>query len=118
MPPKQPRCRKGFGCVTALSDVRDEILWTLDEGDVCVFILLDVSKTFDMISHEILVSILHYIGFGESVINFIRSFLTYRSRHMELLLPRVGNCVQGGRKAVFLDCYCTIGIPRYSICHF
>lgn len=72
--------RFGYSCVTALTDIIDDIIRDSDKGQTTV-ILLDFSKTFDTINHEILLSVLHFNGFSESVIEFIHSYLSDRFQY-------------------------------------
>lgn len=72
--------RPGYSCATALCSVTDDIYRSHDENEITVLILIDYSKAFDMINHEILLSILMYIGFDDKALNLMRSYLADRSQ--------------------------------------
>lgn len=54
MPQRQSGFRTWYSCAAALSDV--------DRGS-CV-VLLDYTKAFDMINHNVLLSIMRFVGFS------------------------------------------------------
>lgn len=83
LPPHQSGFRAGYSCATALLGVIDDIIMDIDSGKTTALILLDYSKAFDTISHEILFSILHYVGFSDSAIKFLRSYLDNRMQYVE-----------------------------------
>ena len=62
LPVRQSGFRPGHSCTTALLDVTDDLFRDIDNKKTAALILLDYSKAFDTINHEILLSILHYIG--------------------------------------------------------
>lgn len=78
LPIKQSGFRPGFSCATALADLTDDIIRAADDNKISILILLDYSKAFDTINHQLLVSILHYCGFGQSSSKLISSFLSDR----------------------------------------
>ena len=103
LPPKQSGFRPGFSCDTAMSDVTDDILQACDNSKVSALILLDFTKAFDMLNHSILLSVLHYAGFGDKAIKLMKSFLTDRTQKVV-----VGDCFSD-----FLNV--TTGVPQGSI---
>lgn len=78
LPLKQSGFRTGFSCATALSDVTDDIIEATDKSKISILILLDYTKAFDMINHQLLFSILHFCGFDQNSSNLILSFLSDR----------------------------------------
>lgn len=58
LPFRQSGFRRGYSFVTALLDVFDDILRNIDVSNVSALLLLDFSKAFDRINHELLLSIL------------------------------------------------------------
>jgi hypothetical protein len=103
LPEKQSGFRSGYGCSTALTDVTDNIFKELDSHKATVLLMLDYTKAFDMLNHEILISILKFIGFSVSAANLIKSFLAGRTQRV---------CLNG----VFSDVGdVTVGVPQGSI---
>ena len=64
--------------MVALTNIIDDIISATDQKLVTVLILLDFSKAFDTINHELLVAKLKYYGFDEVSSNLIRSYLSLR----------------------------------------
>jgi hypothetical protein len=63
-----------FSTATALINVFDDILRALDKGMMTLLILLDFSKAFDTISHNLLIAKLKYIGFSIDTIDWVNSY--------------------------------------------
>lgn len=78
LPDSQCGFRKGYSTGTALANVTSSIIKAQDEGLVSVLVLLDFSKAFDTISHDLLVSKLNYYGFDESSLALVTSYLIGR----------------------------------------
>ena len=73
--------RANRSCITALLNVTEEIRTHLDFNYVTILTLLDHSKAFDTIDHNILCSKLNYFyNFSIPAINLIKSYLTGRSQ--------------------------------------
>ena len=84
LPAKQSGFRKHYSCATAMANVSDDILTAWDEGKLSVLILLDYTKAFDLLNHEILLSILHFVGFSDETVKFFKSFLENRGQQVVL----------------------------------
>jgi hypothetical protein len=52
----------------------------MDQKKVTALILIDMSKAFDSLSHEVLLRKLADIGLSESATKWFRSYLTGRSQ--------------------------------------
>jgi hypothetical protein len=79
--------RSGHSTVTALLNITDDIHGYLDQGLFVVLVLLDFSKAFDSVDHDLLCHKLErFFDFSSSAVGFIRSYLTKRSQ-----------CVSAGR---------------------
>lgn len=103
LPSTQSGFRPGFSCGTALLSITDDIITEIDNKNSGVLILLDYSKAFDTISHEILLSILHYIGLSFQAIELIKNYLADRSQKV-ILEGEMSN-----------SCAISRGIPQGSI---
>lgn len=80
LPSTQSGFRKNYSCSTALSHITDDILTASDQNELTVLILLDYSKAFDCINHEVLLSILSYIGLGQNALHLLNNYLTNRKQ--------------------------------------
>lgn len=67
---KQSGFRAGYSCCTALLDIVDDVIKATDQNKLTLLILLDFSKTFDTINHNILLAFLHSTAFDISAITF------------------------------------------------
>ena len=69
--------RKGFSTQTALSSLTEKWKQILDDAGYGAAALMDLSKAFDTINHELLIAKLHAYGFTqESLIIILATFLT------------------------------------------
>lgn len=103
IPEKQSGFRNGFSCSTALSDILDDVMTARDKSEAAILVLLDYTKAFDMIHHEILIAILKYIGFTNNSSSLVASFLTDRAQRVVL----------GGQESQSHNI--TTGVPQGSI---
>ena len=69
-----------YACV----DRVDKIMLDLDKGETPLCFFLDLSKAFDTLNHNILLSKLRYYGIDERVIKWFRSYLSDRSQYVEI----------------------------------
>lgn len=84
LPVKQSGFRSSHSCATALLDVSDDIFSAMDCGLVTVLVLLDFSKAFDTISHEMLLSICSYVGLSSDACALLQSYLSDRFQMVTL----------------------------------
>lgn len=103
LPVKQSGFRTGYSCESALSDITDDILKATDQNKISALVLLDFSKAFDMLNHEVLLAILHYVGFSNVAEQFINSFLSNRTQQV----------ICNQKYSSFLDV--RVGVPQGSI---
>jgi len=68
----------GHSTVTPLLKVTDDIREGIDDKKANMLILLDFSKAFDRVHHELLIVKLRNMGFSESVLAWIKDYLTER----------------------------------------
>ena len=84
LPSTQSGFRPGHSCVTALAAVSDDIFRATDCGQLTVLVLLDYSKAFDTVSHDLLISLLKYFGLSPSAGDFFREYLVGRSQYVRI----------------------------------
>ena len=67
--------RKLHSTETALLYVTDQLLQAMDNKKVSIMVLLDMSKAFDSIRHDILLSKLQYLDFSQGAFDWFQSYL-------------------------------------------
>ena len=72
--------RKGHSCNTALINLVDKWLHSIDKGEIVGAVFFDLRKAFDVVDHELLLKKLSQYKFNASSLNWIRSYLTNRSQ--------------------------------------
>lgn len=70
--------RPAYSTLTALAKVTDDIITASDDGRITAMILLDYSKAFDKINHELFCAKLNYYGFSTGAVEFVKSYLCNR----------------------------------------
>ena len=78
------RYRKGFSTQTALSSLIEKWKAVLDRKRFSPAILMDLSKAFDIINHELLLEKLHAYGFSKGSLQVIFSYLSERWQHVKI----------------------------------
>ena len=63
---------------TALINVTDNIVKAIDEKSASLLVLLDMSKAFDRLNHNLLLGKLRKLGLKASVISWFSSYLSSR----------------------------------------
>ena len=84
LPSYQSGFRAHHSCETALLSITDDVISATDKNLYTALILLDFTKAFDTLNHELLLSILNYLGFAENAISFIKSYLSGRTQAVSL----------------------------------
>lgn len=82
LPAYQNGFRKYFSTATALASVTDDVFSGLDKGSVVLLLLLDFSKAFDTINHNLMCAKASYFGFSCAAVTMIRSFLSLRTQRI------------------------------------
>ena len=80
--------RKLHSTETALLYFTDEILKNMDDKKVSVIVLLDMSKAFDSIRHDLMLSKLRSIGVSNAACNLFESYLSQRNQ-----VVNIANCI-------------------------
>jgi len=78
MNPLQSGFVKGHSTATALLRVTDDIRKSIDDREVNLLVLLDFSKAFDRVHHELLIVKLRNMGFSEIVLSWIKEYISER----------------------------------------
>ena len=77
--PLQSGFRQHLSTQTALLKVTEDLRKSLDSGDVAILTLLDFSKAFDSVDHDILLAKCGKLGFAASSLRWLETYL--RDRH-------------------------------------
>ena len=67
---------------TALVDITDNIYKTMDHSQITILVLLDYSKAFDCANHKLILAKLKALGFKNSSLKWISSYLSGRSQQV------------------------------------
>ena len=70
--------RKGFSTQQALLSLLERWKNVLDKKGYGGAVLMDLSKAFDTLNHDLLIAKLHAYGFSEESLQLIKSYLTNR----------------------------------------
>ena len=76
--------RKRFNNQTALSSLIEKWKQIIDNKGYGAAILMDLSKVFDTINHELLIAKLHAYGFAKESLLIILSFLSGRWQNVKI----------------------------------
>ena len=69
--------RSGHSCITAIVDVSENVRQALENGDVNLLLLLDHSKAFDTVDHNMLIRKLNFFfRFFKAYASLIHSYLS------------------------------------------
>ena len=81
LPTNQSAYRRFHSTETALVKVQNDILMSMDQREVTLLVLLDLSAAFDTVDHEIMLEILKSsFGVNGSALGWIKSFLSDRKQ--------------------------------------
>jgi hypothetical protein len=76
--PFQSGFRKKHSTMSALVKVVDDIRKNIDKREMTALVLLDFTKAFDRVNHNLLLIKLSKLGFSSSVIEWLRNYLSDR----------------------------------------
>ena len=76
--------RKGRSCEHALLTAQNKILSTISQKQISMLLLIDFSKAFDMVDHDILLSKLHHYGIRGIAHKWFKSYLSGRKQYVVL----------------------------------
>lgn len=101
---KQSAYRTGFSTQTALLEVVNFVDKGIDEGLITIMVLFDFSKAFDTIRHCLLLKKLRLIGFSDTSLRLIFSYLSNRTQAV---------INEYGKPSTWLNT--TTGVPQGSV---
>ena len=85
LPTNQSSYRQFHSTETALLKVHNDILLNMDQQEVTLLVLLDLSAAFDTINHEILIDTLESeFGVIGNALKWIKSFLSHRKQRVKI----------------------------------
>ena len=93
--------RQGRGVEDQLLLMYGEVVESVDAGGVVDVVYLDLSKAFDVVSHQVLLAKLRQLGFSRLVLGWIEGFLVGRSMFVSVgsgnsvLKPVISGVPQG-----------------------
>lgn len=95
--------RPNFSSQTALVSITDDVRRAMDSRELTVMILLDFSRAFDSVHHELLLSILRSYNFSNNVVSWFGSYLNNRQQRIKT------------SNGVFSEWKCnSVGVPQGS----
>ena len=75
---------KGRGTITAVNEMLDEWAYALEEGKNTAILALDLSATFDVVFHPILLKKLENLGFQQTTMQFFTLYLKDRKQRVSV----------------------------------
>jgi len=78
LPKLQSGFRKNHSTCTALTNLFSDLIDSKDKGKHSTLVMLDYSKAFDSMDHDMLTAKMHFYGFSDDVTEWIRSYLKDR----------------------------------------
>ena len=76
--------RKGQGCQTTLLRLLEDWKQALDKNEYVAVVLMELSKAFDYLPYDILLSKLSAYGLSNDSVNLLKSYLTDRKQQVKL----------------------------------
>ena len=76
--------RAGRSCEHALLNAQNTLSNSLSKNQVSLLLLIDFSKAFDMVEHDILLKKLHHYGMRGNTYDWIRSYLNNRKQYVSI----------------------------------
>ena len=76
--------RKGYNAQYALIAMIEKWKKSLDEGGIFAAVMMDLSKAFDTINHELLIAKLHAYGFEKSALSIVNDYLSDRYQRVKI----------------------------------
>ena len=103
--------RKQHSTITAMLQLSDQIFEGCDKNLITTLVTLDQSSAFDVIKHETLLKKLELYNFSREALNWISSYLEYRSQFVSI------STKSSTYKKPSARCPTRIGPRTDSLCH-
>lgn len=84
LPSRQSAFRQNYSTTTVCLSVLNDILCARDKGNITALVMLDMTKAFDCVNHDILISKLVRYGFDDSIVSWFSSYLSLRRQYVRL----------------------------------
>lgn len=84
LPSIQSGFRTNHSTTTALMKVTNDLVQNIDKSQTTFLVLLDYSKAFDVINHELLIAKLHYFHIHPAVLAWFTNYLSGRSQIVKI----------------------------------
>lgn len=109
--PRQHGFKKNKSTTTAIVQLVECLIDKLDEGCVATSILLDYSKAFDCLGHDLIIQKLLSLGVNGNEANWFRSYLSNRTQLTELTSTNNGTLCKVKSELTQV----TRGVPQGSV---
>ena len=76
--------RKGFSTGSLLLKLKDDIKKAMHAREISIVALVDFSKAFDTIAHDIVIKKLHKQGFSKRFLQWLMSYLYQRKQFVQI----------------------------------
>lgn len=84
LPPEQSAFRKNYSTSTVCLSVLDDILHERDKGNITALALLDMTRAFDCLNHDLMLAKLAYYGLNNLMLSWFSSYLSQRRQFVKL----------------------------------
>ena len=76
--------RRGHSCEHALLEAQNKLTLALDRKQIALLLLIDFSKAFDMVDHDILLQKLEHYGIRGTNLKWFASYLSNRQQYVHI----------------------------------
>ena len=95
--------RKGHATSHGIMHLNEKILKNIENKKITAVLFMDLKSAFDTVNHDILLKKLEHIGFRDSMLKLLESYLSERKQYVK----------NGNIESVLLDVVC--GVPQGSV---